>query len=198
MVDRTAPATIAPDPKALRALSHPLRLRLLALLRQEGPATATALAHRLGLNSGATSYHLRQLAQHGFIAEAEDRGTRRDRWWRAGHVATTTHLAELEGDALDASLAFTEAAVLIQTEMMRRAVANFAGEPPEWRRASTVNDLSIPLTPEAAVALVKRLEAVLAGIMARPRHRTPRRRRVRAPSRSSCTAFRPPTPAERP
>ena len=56
--------TITPDVAALRALGHPVRLRILGLLRADGPATATALAQRLGLNSGATSYHLRQLAAH--------------------------------------------------------------------------------------------------------------------------------------
>lgn len=166
MADNGTPPTVSPDPKALRALAHPIRLRLLAHLRQDGPATATGLAERFGLNSGATSYHLRQLFLHGFIEEEPERGTRRDRWWRARHAATATHPADAEGDALDASLAFTEAAVLIQTEMMRRAVAEFRREPPEWRRASTVNDLSITLTAEAAQALVKRLEALLVEVAA--------------------------------
>ncbi|MBO9578980.1 MAG: helix-turn-helix transcriptional regulator, partial [Microbacteriaceae bacterium] len=48
---------ITPDPAQLKALSHPMRLRMLGLLRQDGPATAPTLAERLGLNSGATSYH---------------------------------------------------------------------------------------------------------------------------------------------
>src|SRR3954465_1992598 len=69
------------DARALRALSHPRRLELLALLRFEGESTATLLARRLGESSGATSYHLRQLAQHGFIEEAPARGGR-ERYWR--------------------------------------------------------------------------------------------------------------------
>ena len=60
-------SSVTPDIAGLRALSHPVRLRMLGLLRTEGPATATTLAQRLDLNTGATSYHLRQLAQHGFI-----------------------------------------------------------------------------------------------------------------------------------
>ena len=35
------------DDRALRALAHPLRLRILSLLRHDGPATATLLAARL-------------------------------------------------------------------------------------------------------------------------------------------------------
>ena len=63
---------------------------MLGLLRSEGPATATTLATRLGLNSGATSYHLRQLEKHGFIVEDTSRGNARDRWWRAAHQSTQT------------------------------------------------------------------------------------------------------------
>ncbi len=58
------------------------------LLRLEGPATATQLAQQLKLNTGATSYHLRQLAEHGFIEEDHERGDARDRWWRAAHEST--------------------------------------------------------------------------------------------------------------
>jgi predicted ArsR family transcriptional regulator len=70
------------DPAALRALAHPLRLQLLEQLTVAGPATATALAHRLGQNTGATSYHLRQLERYGFVEEDTDRGRGRERWWR--------------------------------------------------------------------------------------------------------------------
>ena len=68
--------SITPSPAALKALSHPVRLRMLGLLRIEGPATATSLAARLGLNTGATSYHLRHLAQHGFIVDDARAGQR--------------------------------------------------------------------------------------------------------------------------
>jgi DNA-binding transcriptional ArsR family regulator len=69
------------DVSAVRALAHPLRLRLLDLLRFDGPATATILARRLGESSGSTSYHLRQLARHGYIENAPHQGGR-ERWWR--------------------------------------------------------------------------------------------------------------------
>ncbi len=78
--------SITPTPQQLRALTHPVRLRMLGILRTEGPATATVLAQRLGLNTGATSYHLRQLAQHGFIDDDAERGNGRERWWRAAHA----------------------------------------------------------------------------------------------------------------
>ena len=76
MMNKASQADVA----AVRALAHPLRLELLDLLRFEGPSTATLLAGRVGESSGATSYHLRQLARYGYIEE--ERRSGRERWWR--------------------------------------------------------------------------------------------------------------------
>ncbi|WP_084533117.1 winged helix-turn-helix domain-containing protein [Nocardia fusca] len=64
-------------------LAHPLRQRILRALAENGPATSTALGAPLGENTGATSYHLRQLAQHGFIEEAPELAKGNERWWRS-------------------------------------------------------------------------------------------------------------------
>ena len=64
----------------LATLAHPLRARLHALLRTGGPATATRLAAALGTNSGATSYHLRVLAEAGLVDDAEGNTGRQRRW----------------------------------------------------------------------------------------------------------------------
>ncbi|CAM5570139.1 hypothetical protein SANTM175S_04154 [Streptomyces antimycoticus] len=76
------------DPRTLRGLAHPLRMRLLTALREYGPATASQLADRLGESSGATSYHLRQLATYGFVEDDPERGKGRERWWKAAHRGT--------------------------------------------------------------------------------------------------------------
>jgi DNA-binding transcriptional ArsR family regulator len=70
------------DAGALKALAHPLRVRLLDLLAEVGPSTASGLGRLVDENSGSTSYHLRQLARHGLIEEAEGLGTARDRYWK--------------------------------------------------------------------------------------------------------------------
>jgi DNA-binding transcriptional ArsR family regulator len=82
MADQGEPRELT-DPAALKALAHPLRQRILRQLDREGPATSTTLAKALGENTGATSYHLRQLAEHGFVDEVPDRGRSRERWWQA-------------------------------------------------------------------------------------------------------------------
>jgi Helix-turn-helix domain len=70
------------DRPALAMLAHPLRSRLLDELRVSGPATATTLATVLHTNSGATSYHLRKLAQVALVVDSGAGGGRR-RLWRA-------------------------------------------------------------------------------------------------------------------
>jgi len=69
------------DMTSLKALAHPLRVQILDTLSQYGESTASGLAERLGESSGATSYHLRQLAKHGFVREVAGKGTARERWW---------------------------------------------------------------------------------------------------------------------
>jgi DNA-binding transcriptional ArsR family regulator len=152
--------SIVPDATALKALAHPLRLRMLGILRIDGPATATQLASRLGLNSGATSYHLRQLALHGFI-EDEPGDSRRDRWWRARHEATSFFDKGDDGAALDAGVAFTQAALSWQVAQMQSAIEHYASLPLAWRQASTASDYTIPLTHEAAKALTDKIQAIL-------------------------------------
>ena len=70
------------DVAALKAFSHPLRMRLYDLLKDGGPATASMLARAIGESTGQTSYHLRQLERHGLITEDTGRGTGRERWWQ--------------------------------------------------------------------------------------------------------------------
>lgn len=153
-------SSITPDIAGLRALSHPVRLRMLGLLRSEGPATATSLARRLDLNTGATSYHLRQLAQHGFIEEDTERGTGRDRWWRAAHDSTRTDFRE-EGSTDEEVEAYLTTVALLYGDKLRAAVAEMRLLPDEWRSVGTLSDWELTLTPARADALVKALARVV-------------------------------------
>jgi DNA-binding transcriptional ArsR family regulator len=61
--------------RQLRALSHPLRLRILSLLT--GAAMSSAeLARELGMNHAAVSFHVRKLADAGYLELAETRSVR--------------------------------------------------------------------------------------------------------------------------
>lgn len=131
---------------------------MLALLRFEGPATATTLARRLDLNTGATSYHLRQLAQHGFVVEDAQRGNRRDRWWRAAHQSTRTqrlpHDGPMERQTMEA---YIQSVATVMTQQLQEAVEELPLLPEPWRDAVTFSDWVVNLTPRRAKALVQAL-----------------------------------------
>ena len=60
------PVTDITDPRYVKALSHPLRVRILALL-QERTASPRELAEWLGATLGTVSYHVRTLHDFGLI-----------------------------------------------------------------------------------------------------------------------------------
>jgi DNA-binding transcriptional ArsR family regulator len=142
----------------LRALSHPLRLRMLEVLR-EGPATASALGRRLGESSGATSYHLRALAKAG-VVEEDERGSKRERWWRRVDSFTLisrampAELDEAEAASLEAALARIDAFFLDRDDAaLRRWSDQRDSLAPEWQDASMLGNWPILATPEEVKAL---------------------------------------------
>lgn len=150
---------IVPTPAQLRGVAHPTRIKMLGMLRLDGPQTATALAIRLGLNTGATSYHLRQLARHGFVVEAEELGTGRDRWWRAAHRSTT-----LEDVAVEGAGPYLQTVVVRHAQMLQAGVEEFDELPEEWKRATTHSDWVITCSPSRAKELLEQIAALLAQV----------------------------------
>src|SRR6478609_3751896 len=71
------------DARGMRALAHPVRVKVLSELQRHGPSTATLLSPAVGASPSVTSWHLRHLAQHGLVRDAPGRGSGRERWWEA-------------------------------------------------------------------------------------------------------------------
>ncbi len=71
------------DAQGMRALAHPVRLAILNRLQADGPNTATGLSEHVGATPSVTSWHLRHLAKHGLVRDAEGRGNGRERWWES-------------------------------------------------------------------------------------------------------------------
>ena len=139
------------DLAGLKALSHPLRIQLLEQLSQLGPQTASSLAARLGESSGATSYHLRQLAKHSLVREVEGRGSARERWWERPPGALSLFSSDLASDpaALHASKIVNREfehhrAVLLQDFMEQ----GYDYLPQEWFEGSVIATLNARLTAE--------------------------------------------------
>ena len=71
------------DPRVLRAIAHPVRVRILHELNAAGPSRAADLATDLDIPANQASFHLRQLAKYGLVVEApEEARDRRDRVWK--------------------------------------------------------------------------------------------------------------------
>jgi len=161
------------DPGALRALAHPLRLRLLDQLRFGGPATATALAGRLGESSGAASYHLRQLAKHGFVEEDPGRGSRRERWWR--HVPADFRFGPTPEPSVELRAASDDLA-RFQVERDVQLLHGYLTQQerwPDWRDAVLMSNSATHLTRAELAELGERLVEVVKAYARRPEARPP-------------------------
>jgi DNA-binding transcriptional ArsR family regulator len=156
------PAVQVTDVRALRALAHPLRNRLLGQLRLNGPATASQLGRVVGESSGSTSYHLRQLAEYGFVEEVEGQGTARERWWRARHRMTSWQAADLV--AQEGGAEVQDEITRLQLDMHARVLEAWHvqkdGLEPAWTEAASLSDYALRLRPDQARALADELEAV--------------------------------------
>jgi DNA-binding transcriptional ArsR family regulator len=152
------------DPEALRALAHPLRGKLLAALRLDGPATASMLARRYGESSGATSYHLRMLARYGFVEDDPEHEKGRERWWRAAHELTewspTAFLGAEPGEA-EAARQFMRRVLGDYARWQARWIDELEDWSPEWQDASELSDLAMRLTPAQLKGLREELLATI-------------------------------------
>ena len=146
--------------QSLRGIAHPLRVRLLNLLREDGPSTATRLAERTGESSGATSYHLRQLARYGFAEENPGQPGGRERWWRA-----TSRSTSLEGPTLRSSPAeaetYLQAVASEYADRVDRWLSGVTALPDEWDEGATLSNWRLRLTAAESTQLLAELEGVI-------------------------------------
>jgi DNA-binding transcriptional ArsR family regulator len=157
------PAPLELDLSALKALSHPLRVRMYDQLADRGGATASQLAAALGESSGTTSYHLRVLAKHGLIEEDADRGDRRDRWWRVrpgGYQLDARRFRDdpAAGPVLEAAAGQLWQQAARQLETWYRTAASWDEA---WIGASASTTVRFDATPEELAALRDEVLAVL-------------------------------------
>jgi DNA-binding transcriptional ArsR family regulator len=149
------------DAQVLRAMAHPLRLRLIGTLRRDGPATASVLARRLGESSGATSYHLRILAKYGFVEDDAERNRGRERWWRAVHEGTAWSLDGDDEGLLEADRTLGRELTREYVRWLERWYAEMPDWDRRWRAAASVSDQWFELTPAELRRLSDEVLAVL-------------------------------------
>jgi DNA-binding transcriptional ArsR family regulator len=137
------------DTETLKAMAHPLRLRMLGRLRLEGPATASHLGRVFGETSGSTSYHLRQLERYGFVEPAPEQPNKRERVWQACHDSTSFQLRSGDDPTAQAAV---DTILQVQLEHLldgvRRRQREGASWPPEWREVHMSSDFGIRITAQ--------------------------------------------------
>ena len=148
------------DPRALRALAHPLRLSLLTLLRTEGPLTATQAGELLGESSASCSFHLRQLAKYG-LAEEAGGGRGRERPWRATAMLTDVPAVAESPELAAASGLFRSIVAERYYDAMMSWLEAQPGEPEEWQQAALFGDLFVYLTAAELTELGQQVDLLL-------------------------------------
>ena len=135
------------DPRAMRAMAHPVRLALMQAIHDAGTLTATEAAERVGESPSNCSFHLRQLAKYGFVEEA-DGGTGRQRPWRA--VNTGFWMTDVQEDPETAIAAGVLGRVVTEhsLERARIGMAQRQAQPEEWRRVTGTDQFTLYVTPE--------------------------------------------------
>jgi Helix-turn-helix domain len=133
--DRAAEQPAAPDPRALRALAHPLRWQLIDLIGSETTATATRCAEVLGESVASCSYHLGILGKYGYI-ELVPGQAGKEKPWRlvSGQQSLDPTVPDSEG-ALAAEAA-AEAFLDHELARIKQALSRISLEPEPWQAAS--------------------------------------------------------------
>ncbi|MFE1907184.1 ArsR/SmtB family transcription factor [Streptomyces gardneri] len=152
------------DLGTLKAISHPLRMRLYRALFVSRTATASQLADQVDEAVSLVSYHLRKLADHGLIEEAENRSADgRERWWQPASYGISVQEEDLKGapELLAASAAFGRTVNEQRTELHSRFLDERHTWPEQWRTASVSSEWLPRLTAAELTALGEELEAVL-------------------------------------
>lgn len=179
-------------PETLRAIAHPLRLRLYEALTIGGPATAAHLARDVPAAPGSLSYHLRQLTQHGFVEEAPELATDgRERVWRA--VAGGAHWEEEDLEASEGLREVATSAYLMNLARQHKRLATWVrhdtvrfGKP--WRSAALSVDVLLHLDAEELSTLRAELEEVVDRWITRSREH---RQNTRSNTRRDSSTVRP-------
>ncbi|MEV5436336.1 helix-turn-helix domain-containing protein [Streptomyces sp. NPDC052682] len=151
------------DLGTLKALAHPLRSRLYRGLLMAQVATASQLAEQVDEAVSLVSYHLRKLAEHGLIEQAEPRSADgRERWWQPASDGVSIHDEDFR-DAPEKAAAHAAASRLFfeqRADLYRRYLDERAHWGPEWNAAAESSETVLRLTAGELAELTAELRAL--------------------------------------
>lgn len=144
------------DPKAMRAVAHPVRMALLELLEVAPTLTATQASEALGESPANCAFHLRTLAKYGYVTEAGG-GKGRERPWKL--ATRQIHLTTHHEDAATAmsARALNEFWLDRVFQRARQILTSTDELPEEWRGAEESSVGIAFLTPAELREVSKRV-----------------------------------------
>jgi DNA-binding Lrp family transcriptional regulator len=148
------------DPRAMRAMTHPVRLALLEALALEGRLTATRAAELIGESPTTCSFHFRQLAKYGFVEQAAT-GPGRMRSWRLTQVGM--RFTDVHEDP-ETQIAARALARTLRERSFARLQAFFeqrSSYPTRWQEVTGASDFTLHVTPDELRALDEEITTVL-------------------------------------
>ncbi|HKO28428.1 MAG TPA: helix-turn-helix domain-containing protein [Solirubrobacteraceae bacterium] len=148
------------DPRAMRAMTHPVRLALLEALAMEGPLTATRAAEVIGESPTTCSFHFRQLAKYGFVEQAAT-GPGRMRSWRLTQVGT--RFTDVHEDP-ETQIAARALSRTLRERSFARLQAYFeerSSYPVPWQQVTGSSEFTLHVTPAELRAVDEEITAIL-------------------------------------
>ena len=172
---RVVPSSDVSDYRVVAALAHPLRRRLLDVLRVEGPCTASLLAAHTGAAVGSISHHVRVLAGHDLVREVPERARdARERWWRATANAHTWSSLDFADDPAGAIVAETAERMALERQLRLLHQHLAAADDPDdatgaWTAEAFNSDGWLRLSPQELAAFREEVVATITRWRDRPR-----------------------------
>jgi hypothetical protein len=148
------------DPKALRALAHPLRWQLMEIVDREDSVTATRCAQETGESVANCSYHLNTLAKYGFVEQAAG-GQGREKPWQRGRQKFSVDSLDLDADGKVAAQAAAGAFLDFELNQIKERQLTVHLDPPEWQAAVGQDKSKVYLTPDELEELRRGMRELL-------------------------------------
>ncbi|GAA1603869.1 MULTISPECIES: ArsR/SmtB family transcription factor [Kribbella] len=143
------------DPRAIRALAHPARQRVIDELFNGKVLTATECAELAGLTPSAMSYHLRALEKWGIVQRADESADGRERPWKAPASSLV-----ISGQSTTAGRLASQAMIRTAMDAVAEQFLEVDADDP-WDDASSMSRSRLWLTEDEAKAFNEELNAVV-------------------------------------
>jgi hypothetical protein len=135
------------DPRAMRAVAHPVRIALLEVLGSEGPLTATQAGELIGESPTTCSFHLRQLAKYGFIEEVAGVAGRK-RPWRIVHLGLSYSDVSEDPETRLAASALSRVLHDFYLDRLKDGLELRRDSPAELQKATGASEFLLYVTPD--------------------------------------------------